>query len=242
MSLNLAEYVATVRHRYIDVDGVFGAQCWDQWSHYATRFLGVPSWPTYTNAGGLRPHEGYACNVWHNFERSGLDQWFTKIPAGGLLRPGDVPIWEFGSAWYPLSHIATLLDVRPSGMLRCLTQNPGAVQIADLLPHGLLGALRPRALLMGAVDATKSKTLTASEKENIMSNNLIFVAKISAGKQTNMIANTATGFCHEFESRDGKYNTDVARTFGIATPSLVVSESHYNRLRSDCAATRTGKA
>ncbi len=161
---DLAAYIQRVRGQLIDVDGVFGAQCWDQWSHYATNFLGVPSWPTYTNAGGTGPHAGWACNVWHHFNSSGLAQWFDMVPAGQPLRAGDVPIWEYGTVWYPYSHIATLLEVRPNGMLRCLTQNPGAAQIADLIPRGLLGALRPKALTVGDFTASKTPTLTASYK------------------------------------------------------------------------------
>ncbi len=161
---DLDRYVASVRGLYIDMDRVFGAQCWDQWSHYATNFLGVPSWPTYTNAGGSQPHSGYACNVWHNARAAGLEQWFEIIPAGAQLQPGDVLFWEFGSAWFPLSHVATLLAVMPNGMLRCLTQNPGAVQIADLIRNGLLGALRPRAFIHTAAVPALSPTLTASEK------------------------------------------------------------------------------
>ncbi|WP_336653088.1 MULTISPECIES: hypothetical protein [unclassified Leucobacter] len=161
---DLAAYVQRVRYQWIDVDKVFGAQCWDQWSHYATNFLGVPAGPTYTNAGGTGPHAGWACNVWHHVDRSGLAQWFEKIPAGQPLRAGDVVIWEYGSAWYPLSHIATLLEVLANGMLRCLTQNPGAVQIADLIPRGVLGALRPKALTVGTFHASKTPALAASQK------------------------------------------------------------------------------
>ena len=237
----LDSYVAEVRYRWIDVDKVFGAQCWDQWSHYATNFLGVPSWPTYTNAGGTHPHAGYACNVHHNARAAGLEQWFVILPANAAPRPGDVAVWEFGSVWYPLSHIATVLAVLANGMLRCLTQNPGAVQVADLIPRGIIGYLRPRTLIAGEVNASKTPTRTASEKEEAMSNNLAFVAHIANGTQYNMIANSATGFCHEFESSNGEYNTNIARTFGISTPSSIVSLSHYDRLRADCAAMRAQK-
>ncbi|GAB2567548.1 CHAP domain-containing protein [Leucobacter ruminantium] len=162
---NLAAYIASVRGRYIDVDRSFGAQCWDQWSHYATTFLGVPTGPTYTNAGGAAPHSGWACNVYHNAARSGLDRWFDILPANASPRAGDVAFWEYGSAWYPLSHVATVLDVTHGGrMLRCLTQNPGAVQIADLVVSGVIGYLRPKALATGGVDASRSPSLTASQK------------------------------------------------------------------------------
>lgn len=162
---DLAGYVGWVRGHFIDVDKVFGAQCWDQWSHYATNFLGVPSWLTYTNAGGTRPHPGYACNVYHNARAAGLERWFEILPPTATPRAGDVAFWEFGSAWYPWSHVATVLDVTHGGrMLRCLTQNPGAVQIADLTLSGIIGYLRPKALNVGAVDATRTQAITASQK------------------------------------------------------------------------------
>lgn len=168
MALNeasLAAYIAGVRGWLIDVDGVFGAQCWDQWSHYATNFLGVPSWPTYTNAGSTHPHGGYACNVYHNARAAGLEQWFEILPAVAAPRPGDVAFWEYGSVWYKESHVATVLAITHGGrMLRCLTQNPGAVQIADLIINGIIGYLRPRALIVGGIDASRSESLTASAK------------------------------------------------------------------------------
>ncbi|WP_053352694.1 CHAP domain-containing protein [Leucobacter musarum] len=162
---SLGGYIASVRSRFIDVDGWFGAQCWDQWSHYATNFLGVPVLTTYADAGGSWPHSGYACNVFHNARSAGLERWFEILPASATPRAGDVAFWDFGSAWYPWSHVATVLEVLPGGrLLRCLTQNPGAVQIADLITNGLIGYLRPRALILGGVDASPTATLTASTK------------------------------------------------------------------------------
>lgn len=163
---DLAAYVQRVRGQYIDVDRVFGAQCWDQWSHYAM-WLGVPSWPTYTNAGGTHPHGGYACNVYHNARAAGLDRWFEILPATATPRAGDVAFWEYGSVWYPWSHVATVLQVTKGGrMLRCLTQNPGYTQIADLITSGVIGYLRPKALAVLAPNPNTSKTptLTASQK------------------------------------------------------------------------------
>lgn len=160
---DLARYVEEVRSRYIDVDGHFGAQCWDQFAHYAA-WLGVPVWRTYTNAFGWNPHPGYACNV-HHHAWAGLGDYFEILPATATPRPGDVAFWEYGSAWYPWSHVATVLEVTHGGrMLRCLTQNPGAVQIADLVIDGLIGYLRPRVLTIGGVDASRTSTITASQK------------------------------------------------------------------------------
>lgn len=163
MVFDLTRYVAQVKQRYIDVDGVFGAQCWDQWSHYAMA-LGVPVWPTYTNAGGTAQHPGWACNVYHNARSSGLLQWFEILPATATPRAGDVAFWELGSAWFPLSHVATVLSVPRPGMVRCLTQNPGAVQISDLVTRGIIGYLRPRQGIRYGGTVTRTPAIPASEK------------------------------------------------------------------------------
>lgn len=164
MTKNIEAYIATVRGQFIDVDGVFGAQCWDQFSHYAM-WLGVPAWPTYTSAGGTTPHGGYACNVHHNALSAGLTEWFEILPANITPRKGDVAFWEFGSAWYPWSHVATVLEVTHGGRtLRCLTQNPGAVQIADLITSGIIGYLRPRVPIAGTPNANKTPPVLASAK------------------------------------------------------------------------------
>lgn len=241
---DLASYVARVRSQYIDVDGVFGAQCWDQWSHYASAFLGVPSWPTYTNAGGTHPHAGYACNVHHNAARSGLAQWFEILPATASPRPGDVAFWEFGSTWYPLSHVATVLDVTHGGrMLRCLTQNPGAVQIADLTTSGLIGYLRPRALTIGSVITDRTPTLTASEKEALMAGNTgIYFTR--GGKLWRKIFNTDSGWDHEYwlpGSALVDFDNKVAAAFRTGS-FLKVDESHAKVITEANAAVRAGRA
>ncbi len=239
MAQSLEQYIASVRSRFIDVDGWFGAQCWDQWSHYATNFIGVPALTTWADAGGSNPHSGYACNVHHNAHAAGLGRWFEILPASASPRAGDVAFWEYGSAWYPWSHVATVLDVVQGGrMLRCLTQNPGAVQIADLITNGIIGYLRPRALNVGNVDTAKTNTLTLTQKEQLMANANGYIATKSKGKQINAIFNTESGFFHKFESGNGEYNTNILRTFGVAAPSSMVSESHFNAVERDCANVR----
>jgi len=181
---NLNAYIARVSGDYIDVDGVFGAQCWDQWSHYASSFLGVPSWPTYTNAGGTGPHQGYACNVYHHARTSGLTKWFDILGPGVTPRAGDVAFWDYGSAWYPWSHVATVLSVPRPGMIRCLTQNPGAVQISDLVTRGLIGYLRPKALAPVSIDAPRSPARPASTKRKQHSMFMVYYAHaLGKGKQ-----------------------------------------------------------
>ena len=125
----------------INVDGQWGAQCWDLWSHYAVNLLGVTYWRTGTNAGGGCPqHSGYTCGLWKTFDRSGLNQWFT--PHTGTPQRGDVAIWEWGSPVGPQSHVAIVVEDRGANVY-CMTQNPGNSHYALLSKRGILGYLRP---------------------------------------------------------------------------------------------------
>lgn len=235
---DLAAYIAGVRGQYIDVDGVFGAQCWDQFSHYAM-WLGVPHYETYTNAFGYMPHPGYACNVYHH-SWNGLTGYFDILGPGATPRAGDVAFWDYGSGWYPWSHVATVLSVTvPGRLLRCLTQNPGHVQIADLIVDGVIGYLRPRNLVVGDVDTSKTPSFNASDKqqeEEMAGNN--YIAKIEKGKQINAIVNTDSGFFHPFESADGQYNTKVLKAFDVKSPSGMLTVSQFNAVEAACKAVR----
>lgn len=135
------DYLASVNGVALNVDGNYGAQCWDLWSHYAVNVLGVTYWRTGTNAGGGCPqHSGYTCGLWKTFGGSGLNQWFT--PHTGIPQRGDVAIWEWGSPVGPNSHVAIVVEDR-GGSVYCMTQNPGPSHYATLSKAGILGYLRP---------------------------------------------------------------------------------------------------
>lgn len=134
------DYLASVDGVAIDVDGNWGPQCWDLWSHYAMNMFGCSMWATSTNCGGVYHQPGYACEIWHNFDGGPLGQWFT--PHNGTPQRGDVVIWEYGSAVGPQSHVALVVEDRGANIL-CMTQNPGASHYGVLSKAGVLGYLRP---------------------------------------------------------------------------------------------------
>lgn len=239
MSKNLDQYVARVRGTYIDVDLVFGAQCWDQWSHYAANFLGVPSWPTYTNAGGTHPHAGYACNVHHNARAAGLSKWFEILGPGATPRAGDVAFWEFGSVWFPLSHVATVLGTSHGGrMLRCLTQNPGAVQVSDLAKGGLIGYLRPKALIAsGAVTPPRTPPKKKSEKQEAFMSKYIGSVigtdkKIPANKRSYVIYDPRSGFYTTWSGVDQAYTNDMARQYNTGAFNWITNKHWAQQKRT----------
>lgn len=136
-----SDYLASVDGVAIDVDGNYGPQCWDLWTHYAVNLIGVdPWWRCSTSVGGgCASHPGYTCGIWYGFNNSGLNQWFTPV---GSPQRGDVAIWDYGYPATPYSHVAVVVEDRGDSLL-CMTQNPGACHYGVITKNGILGYLRP---------------------------------------------------------------------------------------------------
>lgn len=167
----LARWTARVLDRPLDVDGAFGAQCWDLWSHYATAVLGIPYTLTVTRAGGIAPHPGWACNVWHNAPEA-LGDWLARLGPREAAQPGDVAFWE-RSTRYPGSHVAIVLADLGDRLLT-LSQNPGPPARLVIPKRALLGYLRPRPAKRRA-EATTTTTergalmaLTDAEQQELL--------------------------------------------------------------------------
>ena len=239
MKMTLDAWGRSVDGQLIDRDGSAGAQCWDLWADYAERAVGVPIGWTYTVNRPSHPDHYLASSMWLFFPtpRVGdLAKYFVRLGRDAVAQAGDVAVWARSSA-YLASHIAVATGPAVGGMLPCWTQNPGATKHEWLTTAGLLGYLRPIAL-MGTPSAPS--ITTESEEDEDMANQ--YIAKAEGGKQINAIFNTQSGFFHEFESKDGVYNTAVARTFGVKDPTSMVSVSHYNAVKRDAASLRAGKA
>ena len=141
--MNLQEWLDSRNGSYVNVDGSYGAQCWDSWSDYAVNVIGVDYWRTGTQAGGGDPnHPGYASGIWIGFDGSGLNQWFTPYGPDQPAQRGDVAIWAYGSPVGPQSHVAVVV-ADAGGSVYCMTQNPTPNTYAYLSKAGLLGYLRP---------------------------------------------------------------------------------------------------
>lgn len=140
--MSLDAWMAATAGEVVNVDSLYGGQCWDLWSHYATEVVGVPYVLTVTRAGGIDPHPGYACNVWHNAEQAGLGRYFELLPPKSAARRGDVALWDRSPTW-PGSHVAIVLADH-GDRLTTWTQNPNLPAARVLPKASLLGYLRPR--------------------------------------------------------------------------------------------------
>lgn len=103
------------------------------------------------------------------------------------------------------------------------------------------GWIDPRHLKVLSFDemSKPKEEVKIEDEEDEVANH--YVAKMVGSVQYNAIFNTTSGFCQEFTSNNGGYNTNIAKTFGVKDPTSLVSVSHYDAIVEDCRATREGK-
>lgn len=157
MTIPFNQWLTDVNGKFIDVDGSYGAQCWDLAQDYLTRVVGGGQFST---AGGQ--HDGYAAGAWEGFATNGLSQWFTQQPATATPGPGWVGIWKYGGPFTPTSHVAPVVRDGGLGTVYCMTQNPGPAHYQSLPKAGLLGYLQPKTSIGGATDAKLTGDVTSS--------------------------------------------------------------------------------
>ena len=93
MSKSYQEFKNMVLGKAFDVDGAYGAQCWDGYAYYM-QYLGYkPAWCTTT---------GYAQDIYTNMDSNGMK---TQLDLVYNLQPGDIVVFPRNSAT-PLSHVA----------------------------------------------------------------------------------------------------------------------------------------
>ncbi|SEE19090.1 hypothetical protein SAMN04489740_0848 [Arthrobacter alpinus] len=175
---DLDAWARNVAGRYIDVDNWAGNQCWDLSQEWLTVCNGGTLWTQPSNYPGL------AAGSWevatqNTSNSDDLLRHVIAIPGTEQGLPGDLIIWAYGSANYPISHTAVLIEDR-GPILYTLSQNSSPAR-ADLsgysvessgpaiyqeLPRaGILGFLRPRATITGhASNITPIPTYTADQQ------------------------------------------------------------------------------
>lgn len=127
---------------YVDVDGYYGAQCWD----YGDAFwLGQVNRTLMTKPGG----NGNACDCW-NYSLDANKVGFTVISNWSDLKPGDWAFWDCDGT-HEFGHLAMCVGPQVNGMYPFYGQNQGGIPVAaggacvsqaNIGPAGFLGALR----------------------------------------------------------------------------------------------------
>ncbi|MCS3426734.1 CHAP domain-containing protein [Leucobacter aridicollis] len=149
--LTFAQWRKQAVGKHIDIDGAFGAQCWDLWADYAFRAHGATGLMPWTSADA-GADSGLASSLWLKFPaRPGIDGLFTRLGRDITPREGDVAVWA-RSRQFPDSHVAICTGGVRKGQIECVSQNDlgnantaaGATRVTWLTTGGLLGYLRPK--------------------------------------------------------------------------------------------------
>ena len=143
---SLSEWFAQAENRYWDMDGAYGAQCWDLWAKYSMDMYGLSLQDCITPTGyaeGCYTRYPYTQAVADAYERMGPD--YDPVM-------GDVVFWTYGDRIYTGSHVAIVWNGVTGDSIDVLTQNPtpAAHQTLPLMKGSqLLGYLHPRKLQPG---------------------------------------------------------------------------------------------
>lgn len=227
---DLDTWAASVDGVSLDMDYAFPQECHDV---FLSRLVSLGG----TISDGHAPGVGYTNAVWHGFPnyRPGLAKLFTRHGPETILR-GDIVFWDSYAGVGGLPHVAVALADAPPGSVYAMTQNPGVARRATLTRTGVVGVLRPISITTAAAATTQTE-----EDDDMPKNQACWTRK--KGKQINRVFNAVSGFDHEWESKNGEYNTNILKTFdATGTVNSEVSVSQYDALTSDLANVRAGRA
>lgn len=126
--------------RRFDVDGYYGAQCWDGVMYVAEKYL-----------GGQRCHcgiTGYVKDIALQRHTNGILRWCKDVGLNATLKPGDICIWGNCPAC-PYSHIAFYDHDNGQNHVFFLGQNQGgaggAFNVKEIPVSGIIAVFRPNA-------------------------------------------------------------------------------------------------
>jgi len=166
--------------RAYDIDGYYGAQCWDGYAEYC-RYLGVP----WSNCTATR----YVRDLWEQRHTNGILNYFTEV---SVMKPGDVAIFKVCGVT-PSSHVAIFHSDAGGGYGWFFGQNQGgsggAFNLCKL-PYSATydTAFRPKAW-------SESNTTTSSGYSEKQLINEVGVATLT--KAVNKRRDTPTGIIAE---------------------------------------------
>lgn len=133
--MNIQEWINSVNGKTIDVDGAYGGQCWDLWSHYARHVYGIPAADTNTV-------DGYAASVYTaRYGRSrALQNTFERKTTNYTPVYGDVAFWKRSG----MNHVAIVVKDNGNGSLQTVSQNPNRAGYVNISKNGIIGYFHPR--------------------------------------------------------------------------------------------------
>lgn len=231
----LDEWFAQTENRYWDMDGYYGAQCWDLWAKYSMDMYGLSIQDCITPTG-------YAEGCYTRFPyTAALGNVYEKMDADYNPVKGDVVFWTYGSQQYTGSHVAIVWGGISGGNIDVLTQNPTPAvhQTLPLLKGSqLLGYLHPKTLQPGGTTPNNPNGGNPTGGDNQGSDvsggssawiqqqgdNLIYhYGSGSGGRSALFVKTTAQNWVYRGASGTGAPDGDG----GQSSPSVGSGESSY---------------
>ncbi len=124
------DFKASVMGKAFDIDGYYGAQCWDGYAKYC-RYLGYPICHCTVT--------GYVQDIWTQRKVNGILNRFNEVT---VMQPGDVAVFKPCNAT-PLSHIAIFDHDAGGGYGWFLGQNQGRFNEVTVMQPGDVAVFKP---------------------------------------------------------------------------------------------------
>lgn len=144
MAITFTQWIQQTQGRWWDMDGAYGAQCWDLWAKYCMDMYGL-------SVSDCITPTGYAEGLYTRYPTSArVGQTFDRKSANGYSPvAGDVAVWTYNHI-YTGSHVAIVMrDGTAGNTIHVLSQNPNPAKPMDLPLTGILGYLHPKNLPAG---------------------------------------------------------------------------------------------
>lgn len=154
MAITFDDWIKQTQGRYWDMDGAYGAQCWDLWAKYCMDLYGA-------SVSDCITPTGYAEGNYTRFPTNAkMAQIFEKKPADYSPVKGDVAFWNFSSQ-HTGSHVSIVMeDGVHNGRITVLSQNPNPAQRMTFDLTAFLGYLHPKVLGEGGGTTSTEKNPT----------------------------------------------------------------------------------
>lgn len=229
MAITFDEWVKQTQGRYWDMDGAYGAQCWDLWAKYCMDLYGA-------SVSDCITPTGYAEGNYTRFPTNAkMAAIFEKKPADYSPVKGDVAFWNFSSQ-HTGSHVSIVMeDGVHNGRITVLSQNPNPAQRMSFDLTAFLGYLHPKALGEGGGTTSTEENPTGDNSHGSpdsarggawihwQGDNLYLHESDNAGTRTRIFYRTTANNFLEKESR-----SQPSSDSGQAHPSVSLSaENSY---------------
>lgn len=154
MAITFDEWIRQTQGRFWDMDGAYGAQCWDLWAKYCMDLYGA-------SVSDCITPTGYAEGNYTRFPTNAkMAQIFEKKTADYSPVKGDVAFWNFSSQ-HTGSHVSIVMeDGIHNGRITVLSQNPNPAQRMSFDLTAFLGYLHPKTLGEGGGTTSTEKNPT----------------------------------------------------------------------------------